>query len=99
MKSRILLMAIIPISLAATIARGEPQSTPIPNLVAQFEPMVETCDWKVGTLTGGPKGVMLLHNTKMKRILGELKAGKSVDPKELDEVMKMHALESGQLLY
>lgn len=91
MKSRIVLMAIIPISLAAAIARGEPQGTPIPNLVAQLEPMIEKCDWRVRILSGGPKGVMLLHNVKMKKILDELKAGQPVDLKEIDEVMKEHS--------
>ncbi len=91
MKSRIVFMAIIPIFLAATIARGEPQGTPIPNLVAQLEPMTDICDWRVRTLTGGPKGVMLLHNAKMRRILDELKAGQPVGPKEIDEIMKEHS--------
>ncbi len=94
---RMFLLAIIPISLAATMARAEPVSDQT-NLIAQLEPMIETCDWKIRTLTGGPKGVMLLHNFKMKKILGELKAGNSVDPKEIDEVINMHALEGGRYL-
>ncbi len=95
MISRIVFMALIPISLAATIARAQSVSDQT-NLIAQLEPMIETCDWKVRNMTGGPKGVMLLHNFKMKKILGELKAGNSVDPKEIDEVMKTHALEGGR---
>ena len=90
MKSQIVLMAIVPISLAATIAWAQPHDSQS-HLVAQLEPMIEKCDWKVRTLSGGPKGAMLLHNAKMRRILGELKAVQPVDPKEIKEIMKEHA--------
>ena len=89
---------VLGLALADTAAAQPVPYTTRSNLIAQLEPIVETCDWKVRTLTGGPKDVMLVHNTKMKKILDDVRTGKSVDPKDIDEVMQMHALESGQLL-
>jgi len=103
MKKVFLAAALSPVlgfSLAGMVAaQGGPHTADNPsNLVAQLEPMITTCDWKLRTLTGEPKGVMLLHNAKMKKILEDLQAGKSVDLNEVDAVIKLHALEGGRLL-
>jgi hypothetical protein len=89
MGTKIVLPAAIVLSLSAVLAWAQPQANQL-ELMAQLEPMLEKCDWKIKTLSGGPKLVMLLHQAKMRRILAELKAGKSVDTKELEEVMKVH---------
>jgi len=90
MRPGIALLAVILISLAAMPARAQPQGNQ-PQLVALLEPMLEKCDWKVRTITGGPKGVMLLHQAKMRRVLGELKAGQPINPNEIEEIMKEHS--------
>jgi hypothetical protein len=90
MKIKIGFLAVIPISLAVLLTGTQAQGNQ-PQLVAHLEPMLEKCDWKVRNLTGGPKGVMLLHQAKMRRILSELKAGRSVEPKKIEEIIKEHA--------
>ncbi len=90
MKIKIGFLAVIPISLAVLLTGTQAQGNQ-PQLIAHLEPMLEKCDWKVQTLTGGPKGVMLLHQAKMRRILSELRAGQPVNPKEIDEIMKQHS--------
>jgi hypothetical protein len=81
--------AIILLS-ATTIVWAESQASH-PQLATQVEGALEKCDWKVRTSTGGPKGLMLLHQAKMRRVLEEIKAGRSVDPNEMAQVMKGHS--------
>lgn len=91
MRAKVVFLAIVLVSLAAMmLAWAQPQANQL-ELMAQLEPMLEKCDWKIKTLSGGPKLVMLLHQAKMRRILAELKAGKSVDPKDIDEVLQQHS--------
>ena len=90
MGTKTVFLALMLISLVAMPAWAQPQGNQVP-LVAQLEPMLEKCEWKVRTITGGPKGLMLLHQTRMRRILSELKAGQSVEPKEIEEIMKEHS--------
>ena len=90
MRTKIVFLAVILTSLAAMPARAQPQGDRS-QLVALLEPTLEKCEWKVRTITGGPKGLMLLHQAKMRRILGELKAGQSVEPKDIDDIMKEHS--------
>ena len=73
----------------ATIAWAEPQ-TDQSLLVTQVEGALEKCDWKIKA-SGGPRGLMLLHQAKMRRALEELKAGRPVDPKDIADVMKGHS--------
>lgn len=89
MQMKIGFFAIILLS-AATIAWAEPQANHS-QLAAQVEGVLEKCDWKIRTLSGGPKGLMLLHQAKMRRVLEEIKAGRSVDPNEMAQVMKGHS--------
>ena len=88
MQTKIGLLGIIVIS-AATTAWAEPQ-TDHSQLAARVEAALEKCDWKIKA-GGGPKGLMLLHQAKTRRVLDEIKAGGSVDPNELAEVMKGHS--------
>lgn len=62
-----------------------------PQLLARMEQMQSEAEWKTRNLTGGPKGVWLLHQAKIRRIVDQLKAGKSVDPREIDELLKEHS--------
>ena len=75
---------------AATIAWAEPQANHS-QLAAQVARALEKCEWKVTTSSGGPKGLMLLHQAKMIKVLEELKAGRFVDPNEIAQVIKGHS--------
>ncbi|MBI4522696.1 MAG: hypothetical protein HY695_02660 [Deltaproteobacteria bacterium] len=90
MQTKIALLAAMLVLLSGTVLWAQSHDDPS-RLAAMLEPMLEKCDWKVRNLTGGPKGVMLLHQAKMRRILGELKAGQLVDSKEIHEIMKEHS--------
>jgi len=39
-------------------------------------------------LTGGAQAKWLLHQAKIRRLIDQLKSGQSVDPKEIDELLK-----------
>lgn len=90
MRKEIVFLAMVPIALVAMVGPVQAQGNQ-PHLLAVLELTLEKCEWRVQTLTGGPKGVMLLHQAKMRRILSELKAGRSVEPREIEEIMKEHA--------
>lgn len=62
-----------------------------PQLLARMEQMLSEGEWKALNLTGKPKGLWLLHQAKISRIVDQLKAGKSVDPREIDELLKEHS--------
>ena len=89
MRIESVLLPLILISFAVLLTGFQAQGNQ-PHLLALLEPTLEKCEWKVQTLTGGPKGVMLLHQAKMRRILSELRAGQPVNPKEIEEIMKEH---------
>ncbi len=59
------------------------------ELVARLEEMQSKNDWRI-TTRGGAKGVLLMHRAKLTRIIDDLKAGKSVDPKEIDALLREH---------
>ena len=88
MQMKIGFVAIMLLS-AATVVWAEPRAEHS-QFVTQVEGALEKCDWKVRNLTGGPKGLMLLHQAKMRRVLDELAAGRSVDPSELEQVIIGH---------
>ena len=58
------------------------------NLVAQLEKKLADSDTKAKGLTGGPKSLWLLRQAKIEKIIDRLKAGQSVDPKEIDVILK-----------
>lgn len=88
MRTKVLLLPVMAVSLLATLAWAQPQ-THQGDLVAQLQAALEKCDWKVRT-GAAPTGIMLLHQAKMRRILAELKAGQTVEVKDLEEVLKGH---------
>lgn len=90
MGTKITFLAVMLISLIGAPARVLPQSSQA-QWLAQLESTLQDCAWKVQTTTGGPKGLMLLHQAKMKTILEELREGRSVESKVIEAVMKEHA--------
>ena len=89
MRTKVVFLPVIAVSLLATLAWAQPQIHQ-GDLVARLEAALEKCDWKVRT-GAAPTGIMLLHQAKMRRILAELKAGQTVGMKDLEEVMKGHS--------
>jgi len=45
---------------------------------------------KAEILTGKPKAEWLMREARINRLIGQLKAGQSVDPQEIDELLKEH---------
>ena len=89
MRTKLVFLPVMAVSLLATLAWAQPQ-THQGELVAQLQAALDKCDWKVRT-GAAPTGIMLLHQAKMRRILAELKAGQTVGMKDLEEVMKGHS--------
>lgn len=89
MRTKGVFLPVIAVSLLATLAWGQPQIN-LDELVARLQAALEKCDWKVRT-GAAPTGIMLLHQAKMRRLLAELKAGQTVEMKDLEEVMKGHS--------
>jgi hypothetical protein len=61
------------------------------EVIDELEEGIRDCDWKTRNLTGAPKGKMLLHKKTMDDALEGLKKGREVDPKKLEEALKIHA--------
>ena len=59
-----------------------------PELVAQLERMASDVDWKTRTMTGKPLQIWQIHRAKIRHLIDQLKSGQSVDPKEIDELLK-----------
>ena len=89
MRTKVVFLPVMAVSLLATLAWAQPQSHQSEH-VARLEAALEKCDWKVRT-GAAPTGLMLLHQAKMRRILADLKAGQPVEMKDLEEVMKGHS--------
>ena len=60
------------------------------ELIDHLDEAARDCDWKARNLTGAPKGRMLLHKRTMDDVLEQLKAGREVDPRKLEEALKVH---------
>jgi hypothetical protein len=69
------------------LAQGKPAN---PELLARLEQLASESNEKGRNLTGGPKGLWLLHQSKIRNLIDQLKAEKSVDPKELDQLLAEH---------
>ena len=87
MKTKVFFLAVS-LSVLVAMPVGAQQQSPDPNLVAQLEKMLAQSDYKSRTLTGGPKGLWLLRQAKIEKIIERLKAGQPVDPKDLDTILK-----------
>lgn len=61
------------------------------EVIDELEEGIRDCDWKTRNLTDAPKGKMLLHKKTMENVLEELKTGREVDPRKLEEALKIHA--------
>jgi hypothetical protein len=88
---RKMLLLAVAVVLLTPMPAWDQQPAGNPELVAMLESMQEKCKWAIRTLKGAPWGIMAMHNAKMERILGQLRAGQVVDPKEIDEIVKEHS--------
>ena len=61
---------------------------PDPGLAAQLEQRLAESDSEARQLTGGPKELWLLRKLKIEETIDRLKAGQSVDPKEIAMILK-----------
>ena len=86
MNTKIFVLAMAMNVLAATPMWAQ-QSAPDANLLAQLEKRLAQSDSEGKRLTGAPKSLWLLREAKIAKIIERLKAGESVDPKELDVVL------------
>lgn len=81
------LISILSISAAVSAQ----QKTDDAALVARLERMASESDQKVRTLNGAPKQKWLLHQMRVRGLIDKLKAGQSVDPKEIDAILTEHS--------
>ena len=58
------------------------------NLVARLEQMRTDSEHKAEILAGKPKQEWLLREARINGLIAQLKAGQSLDPKEIDELLK-----------
>jgi hypothetical protein len=85
MKTKVLALAIA-LNVFAVAPLWAQEKSPDANLLAQLEKRFAESDTKSKGLTGGPKSLWLLRQAKIEKIIDRLKAGQSVDPKELDVI-------------
>jgi hypothetical protein len=85
MKTKVVTLAIA-LNVFVAAPMWAQQKTPDSNLFAQLEKRLAESDSKSKGLTGGPKSLWLLREAKIEKIIDRLKAGQSVDPKELDVI-------------
>jgi hypothetical protein len=64
------------------------QQNPDPNLMVQLEQRRAESDSEANRLTGGPKELWLLRKLEIEKTIDRMKAGQSVDSKELDVILK-----------
>ena len=86
MKTKVIILAIA-LNVFIVAPMWAQQKSPDPNLMAQLEKKLAESDSQSKALTGGPKSLWLLREAKIQKIIDRLKAGESVDPKELDAVL------------
>ena len=86
MKTKVFTLAIA-LNLLAVAPMWAQQKSPDANLFAQLEKRLAESDSKARGLTGGPKSLWLLRQAKIEKIIDRLKAGQSVDPKEIDVIL------------
>lgn len=86
MKTKVFTLAIA-LNVFAVAPMWAQQKSPDANLLAQLEKRLAESDTKAKGLTGGPKSLWLLREAKIEKIIDRLKAGQSVDPKEIDVIL------------
>jgi hypothetical protein len=62
------------------------EKSPDANLFAQLEKRLTQSESESKRLTGEPKALWLMRKAKIEKVIDRLKAGQSVDPKELDVI-------------
>jgi hypothetical protein len=83
------LLSAIAMALLSSMPAWAQQQTADPELIVRLEEMLSKTDWQTRA-GGGPKGVLLLHQAKLRRIIDQLKSGRSVTPKEIDALFLEH---------
>lgn len=86
MKTKVFTLAIA-LNLFAVAPMWAQQKSPDANLLTQLEKRLAQSDSESKRLTGAPKSLWLLREAKIEKIIERLKAGQSVDPKELDVIL------------
>jgi hypothetical protein len=86
MKTKVITWAIVLNVFAAMPMWGQ-QKTPDADLLAQLEKRLAQSESESKRLTGAPKSLWLLREAKIQKIIDRLKAGESVDPKEIDVIL------------
>ena len=86
MNAKIFLL-VTGINIVAATPLWAQQSGPDANVLAQLEKRLAQSESEGKRLTGAPKSLWLLREAKIAKIIERLKAGQSVDPKELDVVL------------
>jgi hypothetical protein len=87
MKTKVVFLAVSFAVLAAKPIWAQ-QQNPDPNLMAQLEQRLAESDYEARTLKGGPEEVWLLRKLEIEKTINQLKAGQSVDLKEIDRILE-----------
>ena len=58
------------------------------NAVSQLEEQAQRLEQHVQTTTGGGRQVFLLQRRQVQQLIERIKAGESVDPREIDKLLK-----------
>jgi hypothetical protein len=82
---------LLSVSLIFSATAPAQQKADDKELIARLERMAGETEWKTRTLTGAPQQKWLLHQVRVRRLIERLNAGQSVDPKEIDELLREHS--------
>jgi len=85
MKIKVLALTIA-LNVFAVAPLWAQEKSPDANLLPQLENRLAQSDSESKRLTGAPKMLWLMREAKIEKIIDRLKAGQSVDPKELDVI-------------
>jgi len=87
MKTKVFTLAIA-LNLFAAAPMWAQQTSPDANLMAQLEKRLAQSDSESKRLTAKPKMLWLMREAKIEKVIDRLKAGESVDPREIDVILK-----------
>jgi len=85
MKTKVLALTIA-LNVFAVAPLWAQEKSPDANLFAQLEKRLTQSESESKRLTGEPKALWLMRKAKIEKVTDRLKAGQSVDPKELDVI-------------
>ena len=85
MKTKVVTLAIA-LNVFAAAPMWAQQKTPDANLFAQLDKRLTQSESESKRLTGKPMLLWLMREAKIEKVIDRLKAGQSVDPKELDVI-------------